>query len=520
MLDRLRQEWQPAVPVQFLDPTQIGFEKKEVSARADVLSLFSHIGKQPFLRMQKGGGRFKKPLRVGVLFAGGQAAGGHNVIAALFDTIQTLHSNSRLFGFLGGGAGLIAGRSIELTKELLAPYRNQGGFDLLGSGRKKIETDEQLQAVTESVHKLKLDGLVIIGGDDSHTNALLIADYLLKHGSLTKVIGVPKTIDGDLQTPYTAISFGFDTACKTYAEMIGNIARDDLSAKKYYHFIKLMGRSASHITLECALATHPNCALIGEEIERDKKSLAKIVQEIADIVCKRSEQGKDYGVILIPEGVIEFIPDFTLLIQELNAQHSLSLQEVMEKLSHEAAACFKQFPTLIQEQLLGARDAHGNIPLSSIETERFLMAQVSEELIRRQFKGKFNPLSHFFGYEGRAAFPSNFDCNYCYALGTVAALLIQEGVTAYTACVMGLQGPVSEWTGGGVPLTTLVDFEMRQGKRVPVIKKTLVDLNSKAFQHFALHRAKWALADDYHHPGPIQFYGPSALTDRPPMSIM
>lgn len=516
----LRKEWIPEIPLQLLDPSRIAFFSESLATRALVKPFFPLSSDKPLLKVQRGSERAKKPLRLGVVFSGGQAAGGHNVISGLFDTLKTLHPESQLVGFLGGPGGILKNKSLEITSEVLAPFRNQGGFDLLGSDRTKFETPEQLQAACVTVQNLRLDGLIIIGGDDSHTNATYLSEFFLNQKCPTKVIGVPKTIDGDLQSPYTPISFGFDTACKVYSEMIGNIARDDLSAKKYYHFIRLMGRSASHITVECALSTHPNMALIGEEILREGKHLSHIVKEIADLVCKRSEQGKEYGIILIPEGVVEFIPDLSKLIAELNPLTSLSKEEVVHQLSPDSSQCFQMLPHTIQDQLLIDRDPHGNVQLSLIETERLFIAEVTEELSRRKkeglFKGKFRTQSHFMGYEGRAAFPSHFDCHYCYALGVVSALLVDEGATGYMSFITHLDKPVSEWKAGGLPLTTLIDFEMRKGVKKAVVKKTLVDLNSSGFKQLQSKRHQWELSDDYQFPGPIQFFGPKALTDTCP----
>lgn len=514
-----RQKWTPEVPSQLSDLTLLSFSKEQMKSKPFITTIFPSTGEQPLLKVAQGGKREGRALRMGALFSGGQAPGGHNVIAGLFDGLKRLHPNSLLFGFLGGPHALLSGAIKEITADLLAPYRNQGGFDLLGSGRDKF-TEEQLAQVAVTVKQLQLDGLIIIGGDDSHTIAAQLAEYFVTHRVETKVVGVPKTIDGDLQSPYTAISFGFDTACKVYSEMIGNIARDALSAKKYYHFIKLMGRSASHITLECALATHPNLALIGEEILRDQKSLEQVVGQIADLICARSAQGKEYGILLIPEGVIEFIPDLKVLIQELNPLSALSQEEVEKKLSPASLRCFELLPKTIQEQLLLERDPHGNIQLSLIETERLFIANVTEELKRRKktgkFQGKFSAQNHFLGYEGRAAFPSHFDSNYCYALGLVSALLVDEGATGYMSFITGLEKPPSEWKAGGFPIAALIDFEVRKGVNRPVIQKKLVDLEGSSFAYFASQRAHWSIADDYHYPGPIQFYGPKEVTDTHP----
>jgi pyrophosphate--fructose-6-phosphate 1-phosphotransferase len=485
--------------------------------------LFPKTHNLPILKGHKGAERVSRPLRVGVVFSGGPASGGHNVVAGLYDALKMLHPTSRLFGFLGGPAGIISNTHLEITENVLDPYRNQGGFDLLGSGRIKIETAEQLHSSLVTMQNLQLDGLVVIGGDDSNTNAAILAEYFLSKDCATKVIGVPKTIDGDLRHAYLEISFGFDTACKIYAELIGNISRDAISARKYYHFIKLMGRSASHITLECALSTHPNMALIGEEIASKKTTLEALTQEICDLICKRSSQGKEYGVILIPEGLIEFVPEVGTLIKELTPLAGLKIEEVRPKLSSASLQCFNALPEEIQKQLLFDRDAHGNVNVSAIATESLLINTVSKELkLRKQrgvYKGTFNPLAHFFGYEGRAGFPSSFDCHFCTALGMNAALLIDEGVTGYMSCVQNLTRPVKEWQIVGMPLTALMHLEMRKGQLKPVIQKALVDLNGKAFHTFSQARNSWAVENAYRFPGPMQFFGPSELTDTFPMTL-
>jgi pyrophosphate--fructose-6-phosphate 1-phosphotransferase len=483
-LQKLRAKELPELPLLLKDPMHVHFVAGEKPIeKHEIASFFPLTQGQSVLQAQKGKRPTPKPLQVAALFSGGQAAGGHNVIIGIQHGLKKLHPESRLFGFLNGPGGLVAGESKELTA--IAPYLNQGGFDMIGSGRTKIETDEQLAAALAAVQKLKLDGLVIIGGDDSNTNAARLAEYFSKNKCSTKVIGVPKTIDGDLKNSYVSTSFGFDTAAKTYSEIIGNIARDAASAKKYYHFIKLMGRSASHIALECALATQPNLTLIGEEISAKKMTLAQITRHIVDLIRKRAEVSKQYGVILIPEGVIEFIPDLDL----------------------------SSLPKTIVEQLQHTRDPHGNLQVSLIETERLLMELVSREV-------KCAPIPHFLGYEGRAGYPSRFDSNYCYALGIAAALLVDEGKTGYMAFISQLNQPVQEWGMGGVPLTSLLHIEQRNGKEKPVIQKALVDLKGKPFQHFEKHRTQWMLEDAYRYPGPIQFYGDPQLTHSIPMTLV
>ncbi|QVL58391.1 MAG: diphosphate--fructose-6-phosphate 1-phosphotransferase [Simkaniaceae bacterium] len=474
---------------------------------------------RPLLHPSEGEPQLLKALKVGVVFSGGQAAGGHNVISGLFDALKSLHRECQLIGFLGGPSGIIDGKTLELSEDLLAKYRNQGGFDLIGSGRTKIETEEQLEKSIEVFKKLLLDGVVIIGGDDSNTNAAVLAEYALSKGCKTKVIGVPKTIDGDLKNDFVDISFGFHTACNTYAEMIGNIARDSSSAKKYTHFIKLMGRSASHIALECALLTQPNMTLIGEEIAEKKMTLKDVATSLSDLIEKRGNQGKNYGVILIPEGMIEFIPEMKTLIGELNTLLSEGKDE--KALSLDAKKTFEFLPKDIAQQLLLDRDPHGNVQVSHIQTEMLLSTLVKEELKKRSgFKGKFNPLHHFFGYEGRAALPTNFDATYCYSLGHIAAHLIQGGHTGYMSAVCHLSKPPSEWEICAIPITSLMNLETRKGKEKPVIRKALVDLKGAPYKFFERNRIKWMEEDNYLFPGPIQFEGDSSLTDTPPKSLL
>lgn len=476
----------------------------------------------------------QQPLRIGVVLSGGQAPGGHNVIAGLFDAIKQLHPDSCLIGFCDGPNGILTNQTIEITQELLASFRNQGGFNLLGSGRTKISTPDQFVAAMKTVEALTLNGLVIVGGDDSNTNAALLAEYFLAEGCFTRVVGVPKTIDGDVKNKQIEISFGFDSAAKCYSEIIGNIARDALSAKKYYYFIRIMGRSASHLALECALQCHPNLTLISEEIAAKKMSLNDVVNELCDMVVARAARGKQYGVVLIPEGIIEFIPEVKELIAELN--HILAdlsapqllgdsepgyflayMQQVVDRLSEKARNCFSQFPQTIQQQLLADRDPHGNVQVSKIETERLLLAMVEQQLLHRRqaggYFGKFIGQSHFCGYEGRSCLPSYFDCHYCYALGHVAALLVANGYTGYMSCISQLDKPVEQWCIEGIPLVNMLALEPRKGKMVPVIAKALVDLHGEPFGVFAKERSNWLLEDDYLCPGPMQFFGPKELVE-------
>ncbi len=467
----------------------------------------------------------KKKLRVGVLFSGGQAPGGHNVILGLWESLKQLSPQSELIGFLGGPDGLLHNHQAPLEEEVLQAYRNQGGFDLLGSGRTKIETKEQLEQAKQTALALQLDGLVIIGGDDSNTNAALLAESFKKEQVPTTVVGVPKTIDGDLKNEEIPISFGFDTACGVYAELIGNIERDCLSAKKYYHFVRLMGRSASNITLECALRTHPNLALIGEEVQAKQLSLRQVVEQVADLVEERAKIGKNYGVVLLPEGLIEFIPEVQRLIAELN--HLLSdatdPQQAVEKLSAESRACFRVMPWALQQQLLLDRDPHGNVRVSQIETERLFIEMTQAELEKRKaegsYSGKFQAIPHFFGYEGRCAYPSAFDAIYCYALGSTSALLVKGKYSGYMSQLTGVEGEVQDWQPGGVPIAQLLHLEKRKGKLKPVIRKALVDLHSRPFHYFSQAREQWREQDHYKYPGPMQYFGEEAVCNVRPLTL-
>lgn len=450
-------------------------------------------------------------MRVGVVFSGGQAPGGHNVVTGLFDALKELHKENRLFGFLGGPSGIVSDKKIELTLDTLKNYRNQGGFDLLGSGRTKIETLQQLQGACKSCKDLQ--GLVIIGGDDSNTNAALLAEHFLQENIDAKVVGIPKTIDGDLKNEHIEIPFGFDTACKVYAELIGNIERDALSSKKYTHFIRLMGRSASHITLECALTSYPNIALFSEEVASKKMTLDTVASYLAEKIQKRRGRQKEYGVILIPEGLIEFIPEVKTLISELNALLAKG-SFAFAQLSNASQRCYQSLPEGIQKQLLLDRDPHGNVQVSKIETEKLLAEMVRKKL------GTLSTVEHFFGYEGRSALPSNFDANYCYALGYMGALLIQEGVTGYIACIGNLHKKITEWKVKGVPLTSMLHIESRHGKDKAVIKKALVDLKGAPFAAFKMIRSKLEIEDHYRYMGPIQYYGSSDLVNSVPLSIL
>lgn len=503
---------------------------KPVADAAEIKGLFPHTYGAPVITFQ--GSRTVKPrkVNVGVILSGGQAPGGHNVIAGLFDALKAAHRGNRLYGFLGGPSGLLNAAYRELTASVVNEYRNTGGFDIIGSGRTKLETHEQFDKTRTVLQALNIGALVIVGGDDSNTNAALLAEYFAASGTPIQVIGVPKTIDGDLKNEQIATSFGFDTAVKTYSELIGNICRDANSAKKYWHVIKLMGRSASHIALEAALQTHPNVCIISEEVAAKKKTLQEIVKEFADVVAARAAQGKNFGVALVPEGLIEFIPEMRALINELNELMAAEgeyfktlrtnddqLQFVNQRLTAESSHVFSSLPQAIQLQLLMDRDPHGNVQVSRIETEKLLIDMLTDELRKRKaegtYKGSFSTQSHFFGYEGRCAAPSNFDADYCYSLGYTAGALVQAGVTGYMASVQNVAAPAKKWVAGGVPLTMMMNMERRHGKSKPVIRKALVDLNGAPFKAFAAARGAWAIEDNYLNPGPIQYFGPASVCD-------
>ncbi|KAF5726466.1 pyrophosphate--fructose 6-phosphate 1-phosphotransferase subunit beta [Tripterygium wilfordii] len=485
----------------------------------EIAKLFPCVFGQPSaMFVPSDGVKADRSLKIGVVLSGGQAPGGHNVISGIFDYLQQRAKGSTMYGFNGGPAGIMKCKFVELSSEFIYPYRNQGGFDMICSGRDKIETPEQFQQAEETAKKLDLDGLVVIGGDDSNTNACLLAENFRSKNMKTKVIGCPKTIDGDLKCKEVPTSFGFDTACKLYAEMIGNVMTDARSTGKYYHFVRLMGRAASHITLECALQTHPNITIIGEEVAAKKLTLKNVTDYITDIICKRSEISYNYGVILIPEGLIDFIPEVQLLIAELNEilAHDVVDEEGKwkKKLRSQSQELFDFLPQAIQEQLLLERDPHGNVQVAKIETEKMLIQMVETELDKRKkegtYNGEFKGQSHFFGYEGRCGLPSNFDANYCYALGYTAGALLNSGKTGLISSVGNLGAPVEEWTVGGTALTSLMDVERRHGKFKPVIKKAMVELEGAPFKKFASLRDDWSLKNRYVSPGPIQFAGPTA----------
>ena len=501
---------------------------KSVANAAEIKKLFPHIYGKPTLTFAKAKKASKKAFNVGVVLSGGQAPGGHNVVSGILDGIKASSPKSNLIGFLGGPSGLIENKFVNLTPAFVKDYRNTGGFDIIGSGRTKLETEEQFESALSTMQAHKLDALVIVGGDDSNTNACMLAEYIAAHNSPITVIGVPKTIDGDLKNSEIGTSFGFDTASKVYSELVGNICRDANSAKKYWHFIKLMGRSASHITLEVALQTQPNLTFISEEIAEKKMTLNQVVKSITDTIVRRAEMKKNFGVIVIPEGLIEFIPEVKKLIAELNdllagkddfASFSMDdkLQFVNKNLSPASSQVFSSLPILIQSQLLMDRDPHGNVQVSRIETDKLLIDLVGDSLrdLKKagKYTGKFSALSHFFGYEGRCASPSNFDADYCYGLGFNAAALIAAGANGYMSTLKNLAAPAEKWVPGGVPLTMMMNMEHRHGKDKPVIKKALVDLKGKPFKTLAANRSEWAVTESYQDPGAIQYWGPSAVCD-------
>ena len=469
---------------------------------------------------------------VGVILSGGQAPGGHNVIAGLYDALKQANSANKLYGFLGGPSGIIDGKYVEFTDEFIDAYRNTGGFDIIGSGRTKLETEEQFQKSLAVCKKLGISAVVIIGGDDSNTNAALLAEWFVKNNAGIQVIGCPKTIDGDLKNEQIEISFGFDTATKTYAELIGNIQRDANSAKKYWHFVKIMGRSASHVALEAALQTQPNITLISEEVEEKKMSLSSIIDYMTDIIVRRSDNGKNFGIAVIPEGLIEFIPEMKSMISNLNDimasletdpdfVNATTIRDkfdiVENRLDPENAKVYNSLPAIIKGQLLADRDPHGNVQVSKIETEKLLIEMISIKLeemkARGEYIGKFSAQSHFFGYEGRCAFPSNFDADYCYSLGYNAFALINFGLTGYLSSVRNLTQPADEWIAGGIPLTMMMNMEKRHGEMKPVIQKALVRLDGPVFKQLQDNREDWAMNDRYLFPGAIQYFGPSSVCD-------
>lgn len=533
-LQSLRSEYKPKLPDSVLGATKLveGKPTQSVADQAEIKKQFPNTYGMPILTFEKSnlqGATSNEPINVGVILSGGQAPGGHNVISGIYDGIKSINKDSKLYGFLGGSSGLVDHNYIELTKEIIDEYRNTGGFDIIGSGRTKLEETSQFDKGLEICKKLNIKAIVIIGGDDSNTNACVLAEYYLTKKAGVQVIGVPKTIDGDLKNEMIETSFGFDTATKVYSEVIGNIERDANSAKKYWHFIKLMGRSASHVTLECALKTQPNVALIGEEVEAKNESLEDIVNYIATVVKQRADKGLNFGVVLVPEGLIEFVPAIKKLISELNDMLAANQQEfdkvpankkiefVVNHLSEQNAKLFKSLPENVSRQLALERDPHGNVQVSLIATEQLLADMVAQKLNEwkkeGKYKGKFATQKHFFGYEGRCAAPSNFDADYCYALGKVASLLILNKKTGYMSSVRNLTKPAKEWIAGGIPITAMMNMEKRSGKMKPVIQKALVKLNDGPFKYFTSKREEWAAETEFKYPGPIQYWGPAEVTD-------
>ena len=532
-----RASYQPKLPVSLTGPVVAveGAPTQSVADRDEIKTLFPNTYGLPELTFERNPNpEVGKPVNVGVILSGGQAPGGHNVICGLFDGIKTQNRDSRLYGFLMGPGGLVDHDYVELTADIIDEYRNTGGFDIIGSGRTKLEKKEQFDKGLEILKELDITALVIIGGDDSNTNAAVLAEYYKSIGAGVQVIGCPKTIDGDLKNEVIETSFGFDTATKVYSELIGNIQRDCFSAKKYWHFIKLMGRSASHIALECALQTQPNICIISEEVEAENMTLDDVINYIADIVAERASRGLNFGTVLIPEGLIEFIPAMKSLIAELNdlLAHTpdfaaMSAEEqrrfVVESLSEANSRVYSSLPAGVARQLTLDRDPHGNVQVSLIETEKLLSEMVATRLEEKRaegsYSGKFSALHHFFGYEGRCASPSNFDADYCYALGFNASCLIRAGVTGYMSSVRNLTKPSVQWIAGGIPITMMMNMERRHGAMKPVIQKALVTLDGAAFTKFAEQRDSWAINTEFVYPGPIQYFGPAEVCDQCSMTL-
>lgn len=531
-LQKERASYQPKLPKALQGTVKIkeGAPTESVDDQDEIKKLFPHTYGMPLVEFVPGDKCEDKRMNVGVILSGGQAPGGHNVISGLFDAVKKLNEENRLYGFLMGPGGLVDHNYIEITASFLEKYRNTGGFDMIGSGRTKLEKEDQFEKGLEVIRELDIKALVIIGGDDSNTNACVLAEYYAAKQYGVQVIGCPKTIDGDLKNDQIETSFGFDTATKTYSELIGNIERDCNSARKYWHFIKLMGRSASHIALECALQTQPNICLVSEEIQAKDQTLNEIVENIASVVAYRAKEGNNFGVVLIPEGLIEFIPAIGRLIAELNdllAAHGADYKDldkdaqreyILAHLSDANRSTFETLPEDVARQLSLDRDPHGNVQVSLIETEKLLSNMVAAKLNewkkQGKYQGKFSPLHHFFGYEGRCAAPSNFDADYCYALGTSAAQLIANGKTGYMAIVKNTTDCTDNWKAGGVPITMMMNMERRTGEMKPVIRKALVELEGKPFKTFAANRDEWANHTCYVYPGPIQYWGPSEVCDQ------
>jgi len=541
-LQKARYAYQPKLPTLLKGDIAkiaivLGEMTSSVSDQAQLKELFPLTYGAPVARFTHGSNpNLSKSLKIGVVLSGGQAPGGHNVIAGLFDALKKANPDSALVGFRGGPSGIIDGDVVEITNSVMDEYRNTGGFDIIGSGRTKLESEEQFEKSLATCKKHGINAVVIIGGDDSNTNAAVLSEWLKKNNSQITVVGCPKTIDGDLKNEHIETSFGFDTATKTFSELIGNIERDASSARKYWHFIKLMGRSASHIALECALQTHPNLCIVSEEVKKKNMSLNQVVDMVVETVRARAAKNLNFGVVLIPEGLIEFIPEMGLLIAELNellareAKYFATLKSVEDQrewvnheLSRDSSYIFSSLPQGIQIQLLDERDPHGNVQVSRIETERLLIELVDERLgklkLKNKYHGNFSALAHFFGYEGRCAFPSNFDSDYCYSLGYSAFLLVSAGLTGYIANLINLHESAEQWVPGGIPLTMMMNMEQRHGKRKPVIRKALVDLEGEPFKAYAARREEWARENHYSFPGAIQYFGAAEICDQPTFTL-
>ena len=539
-LQRVRAEYQPKLPKSLQGPVKlkVGEPTQSVADQEEIKNLFPNTYGLPVVEFVRDEApeRVEEPFNVGIILSGGQAPGGHNVVSGICDGIKTINKESRLYGFLMGPSGFINHQYMELTAGYIKEYRNTGGFDIIGSGRTKLERPDQFDAGLEVLKELNIKALVIIGGDDSNTNAAVLAEYYKAKGVDVQVIGVPKTIDGDLKNEWIETSFGFDTACKVYSEVIGNIQRDCNSAKKYYHFIKLMGRSASHIALECALQTQPNYCIISEEVQAKRMTLDNIVSALCYMITERAKMGWNFGTVLVPEGLIEFIPSMKSLIQELNdllVEHASELEGLDETEKLEAihsflspanADLFKSLPKDIALQLTLDRDSHGNVQVSLIDTESLLSRMVAKRLDEMaeegEYVGKFATQHHFFGYEGRCADPTNFDADYCYALGYNAAMLINSGLTGYMSSVRNLTAKTEEWIAGGIPITMMMNMEKRHGEMKPVIQKALVNLKGRPYLKFASMRETLMLNTLYQYPGPIQYFGPAEICDRPSMTLL
>ena len=536
-LQKARMAYVPKLPEALKGFVKVkeGAPTQSVDDQEDIKKLFPNTYGMPIVEFEASSEGNNQAMNVGVILSGGQAPGGHNVITGLFDTIKKLNPENKLYGFILGPGGLVDHKYIEITEDFIDDYRNTGGFDMIGSGRTKLEKVEQFEKGLEIIRELNIKAVVIIGGDDSNTNACVLAEYCAAKNYGVQVIGCPKTIDGDLKNSQIETSFGFDTATKTYSELIGNIERDCNSARKYWHFIKLMGRSASHIALECALQCQPNICLVSEEIKAKNMTLNQIVEQICDVIAYRASQGNNFGVILIPEGLIEFIPSIGKLIEELNdllASHgddykgldpAAQREYILAHLSEENKQTFSTLPANVARQLSLDRDPHGNVQVSLIETEKLLSdmceAKLAQWKAEGKYDGKFSALHHFFGYEGRCAAPSNFDADYCYALGTSAAYLIANGKTGYMAIVKDTTKHTSEWKAGGVPITMMMNMERRNGEMKPVIRKALVELEGKPFKTLEKNRDQWAKETCYVYPGPIQYWGPYEVCDRPTKTL-